>query len=77
MRLIRKWNKIENKDDKISGNRDWGWDHVTGHMTMILQLPSFLDASSVERAKCVRRIAVYILMKKPSILVEDWERKTR
>ena len=44
---------------------------MTDHITMILQLLFFLDASSIEHAKYVRRIAVYILVKKPSNPVGD------
>ena len=47
---------------------------MIGYMTMILQLTSFLNISYIEYAKSVKRIAVYILMKKPFNLVRDWRR---
>ena len=45
-------------------------------MIVILQLPSFFDTSSVERAKCVRRVAVYFLVIKSLNLMGDCGRKT-
>lgn len=38
---------------------------------MILQLPFFLDVNSIERSKYMKKIAVYILMKKPPNIVRD------
>ena len=42
---------------------------------MILQLPSFLNTSFVERAKCMRRIDVYFFGKKN--LLTQWETKEK
>lgn len=54
---------------------DWSQGHMISHISMILELPSFLDVSSIEHAKYVKRIAVCILVKKFPNLMENWEKK--
>ena len=62
---------------EVDEGQSWHWGHMTDHIIIILQLPFFLDASSVEHAKFVRRVVVYFLMIKPSNTVGDWGEKTR
>ena len=48
---------------------------MTSHMTIILQLLLFLNTSFIEHTKCIRKIIIYILVKKPPNLIENEGRK--